>query len=575
MLLPIADKKQLLRYLRSLARRYRAKLALVAGLQALASLVALVTPWVLGQMVQEIGTGLSVGRLNVYIATLVGAVVLAAVVAYFATRAAFIVGEEVFAAVREKFIETVVHLPLSVVERAGTGDLLGRSTNDIDRIQWAVRFGIPRALVIVITIVVTTVAAIFVNPLVALALITGVPLFIFAARAYLRKAIPAFLKAASAWADINGVLTEQVEGARTIDALNLGAKRRDRLDETVRESFHWEKVGMWLRVKLFPSVNLAVVIPLVVVIMWGTWLEGRGLASVAAITTIALYTMQLRDPATEAMFWIDVMQSAQASFARLVGIDEVPPDRHVSGETPRNASIVASGVRYAYRDGQDVLHGIDLVLHPGERLAIVGPSGAGKSTFGRMLAGIHPPSAGSVTVGGVRLVDLDEEELRRQVALVTQEHHVFVGTLAENLRLAHKEASDEELWQALDVVDATWARGLAHGLATEVGSGGLTLTPAQSQQLALARLVLLDPHTLVLDEATSLLDPRAARHLEQSLSAVLAGRTVVAIAHRLQTAHDADRVAVIQHGRISEIGSHDELVAANGEYAALWRSWHS
>ncbi|CAM5704740.1 ABC transporter ATP-binding protein OS=Streptomyces glaucescens OX=1907 GN=SGLAU_04280 PE=4 SV=1 [Streptomyces glaucescens] len=160
------------------------------------------------------------------------------------------------------------------------------------------------------------------------------------------------------------------------------------------------------------------------------------------------------------------------------------------------------------------------------------------------------------------------------MALVNQEHHVFVGSLRDNLLLARTDAQDAELWAALGAVDADgWARALDDGLDTEV-SGGLALTPAQAQQIALARLVLADPHTLVLDEATSLLDPRAARHLERSLACVLDGRTVVAIAHRLHTAHDADVIAVVEDGRISELGSHTDLVAANGAYAALWRSWH-
>src|SRR5699024_1118267 len=156
------------------------------------------------------------------------------------------------------------------------------------------------------------------------------------------------------------------------------------------------------------------------------------------------------------------------------------------------------------------------------------------------------------------LVDLPEEELRRHVALVTQEHHVFVGTVADNLRLAKHDADDAELARALEAVDAQdWVAALPDGIGTAVGSGGATLTPAQAQQLALARLVLLDPHARVLDEATSLLDPRAARHLERSLSALLTGRTVVAIAHRLHTAHDADRVAGMEAGRLADIGPHE------------------
>jgi ABC-type multidrug transport system fused ATPase/permease subunit len=271
--------------------------------------------------------------------------------------------------------------------------------------------------------------------------------------------------------------------------------------------------------------------------------------------------------------WLDQLQMGGASRARLLGAANVPDDRLPATTPPDGERIEARGVRFSYLDGRDVLHGIDLTVEPGERLAMVGPSGAGKSTLGRLLAGVHAPRTGAVTVGGAPLAALPLDELRGHVALVTQEHHVFIGTLRENVALARTCAPDAEVRAALAAVDALdWALDI--GLDTAVGAGQVTLSPAQAQQLALARLVLADPHTLVLDEATSLLDPRAARHLERSLAAVLHGRTVIAIAHRLFSAHDADRVAVVEDGRITELGSHRELIEADGAYAALWRSWH-
>jgi ABC-type multidrug transport system fused ATPase/permease subunit len=294
------------------------------------------------------------------------------------------------------------------------------------------------------------------------------------------------------------------------------------------------------------------------------------------LTAAVVYVQLLIDPVDRLLSWLDELQVGAASLARLLGVAESDPERpQADVPTPAGGRIEVRGLRFGYAPGREVLHGIDLVLEPGERLAVVGPSGAGKSTLGRLLAGVHQPGAGTITVGGVPLGDLPLDRLRTEVALVSQEHHVFIGSVWDNVAMVRPGAAEAEVRSALAAVHALdWVLALPAGLATEVGAGGHPLSAAQAQQVALARLVLADPHTLVLDEATSLLDPRAARDLERSLAAVLHGRTVVAIAHRLFSAHDADRVAVVEDGRITELGSHDELVAANGSYASLWRSWH-
>ncbi|GIG35319.1 ABC transporter ATP-binding protein [Cellulomonas pakistanensis] len=574
MKLPVADAPALRRHTAALLRRHRRGLGVVVLLHVLAATAGLAGPWLLGRLVDGVVSGTTTAAVDRTVLVLVVAVLAQTVLIRYAQRAAMVLGETVFAELREEFVATVTRLPLSTVERAGTGDLVARTTTDIDRVQYTVRFGVPRLLVTAATIVLTLVAAFATNALVAVGLLAGVPLLLAVTRWYLRRAAPAYLRESAAYATLNGTITESVEGARTVDALGLGARRRARVDADLREAFAAESATLNLRSVLFPGVDTSFVLPVVAVLAWGAYLISTGHATIGAVTTIALYATQIIHPIGELIFWLDEIQVGATSLARILGVADVASDRTARDARPDGSDVTARGVRYAYRAGHDVLHGVDLDLRPGERLAVVGPSGAGKSTLGRMLAGIHPPTGGSVTVGEVPLVDLPLDELRGHVALVTQEHHVFVGPLADNLRLADPSADDAALERALRAVDAwDWVRALPEGLGTPVGSGGTPLTPAQAQQVALARLVLLDPHTLVLDEATSLLDPRAARHLERSLSAVLHGRTVVAIAHRLHTAHDADRVAVVDAGRISEIGPHDDLVAAGGDYASLWHSW--
>ncbi|WP_028044999.1 ABC transporter ATP-binding protein [Cellulomonas sp. URHE0023] len=574
MKLPIADTATVRAYAAVLMRRHRRPLIGIVVLHTLAATAGLAGPLILGLLVNAVTTGTTTTYINTLVLVGVAAVLTQTVVMRFAQRTSMVFGEEVFAELREEFIEAVTALPLSTVERAGTGDLVARTTNDVNKLQHAVRFGVPRVIVAVVTIVLTVVVCLVIAPLVALAMFVGVPSLLLVTRWYLKRATPGYRRESAAYATLNGTITESVEGARTVDALRLGPRRLARVDADLAEAFAAEKYTLRLRTILFPGIDATFVLAPAAVLLWGGYLASQDLVTVGAVTAIVLYCYQVTGPVWELIFWIDEIQVAAVSLARIVGVQLVDPDREPRDGTPADETIAARDVTYAYREGHNVLHGIDLDLAVGERLAVVGPSGAGKSTLGRMLAGIHPPARGSVAVGGVPLIDLPLRDLRGHVALVTQEHHVFVGSVADNLRLAQVDAPPEALERALRAVDAwDWVQAMPDGLATEVGSGGAPLTPAQAQQIALARLVLLDPHTLVLDEATSLLDPRAARHLERSLSAVLEGRTVVAIAHRLHTAHDADRVAVVDDGRIVEIGAHDDLVAAGGDYAALWHSW--
>jgi len=571
--LPVADASDVRRYARVLLRRHPRTLAGTLALHGLAALAGLAVPRLLGNLVDAVAHGTSRVGVDTVALAIGGFVLVQAGLVRFAAYASARLGERVLAELREDFVRRVLAVPLSTVERAGSGDLLTRTSRDVEALTHTVRFAVPETLIASVTLALSVGALFLVGPLLALPCLVAVPSLVAITRWYLRRAPAGYLRENAAYSDITDGLAETVDGARTVEALRLAEQRARRTDRDVHTSWRAERYTLFLRTVTWPVAELSYALPVGATLLIGGWFAVRGWVTLGQVTAATLYVQQLIDPLDRLLSWLDELQVGAASLARLLGVSKVPDDRVATGVTAVGERIAATDVRYSYVAGRDVLHGIDLRLRPGERLAMVGPSGAGKSTLGRLLAGIHGPRTGTVTVGGAPLVELPLDELRGHVALVTQENHVFVGTLRENLVLARPDATDADVLAVLAAVDALeWAREL--GLSTVVGTGGHTLAPAQAQQLALARLVLADPHTLVLDEATSVLDPRAARHLERSLAAVLRGRTVVAIAHRLFSAHDADRVAVVEDGRITELGSHAELVAAGGAYAELWRSWH-
>lgn len=571
---PVARLSTVRRYVLGAVRRERGAAFGVVGFFALGSVAALVGPQVLGQVISTAaGRAHSTGRVELASAIFAAALVVQGAAATAASRTGGRLSARLLARLRQDFVRDVLDLPIGVVEQAGTGDLQTRASSDVEQLTWSVRQAAPKMLVAVAQCAALVVALLVTAPALGLVLVPVLPFLLAGTRWYLRRARPGYQRTMAAWDETNGRVQETAAGGRTIETLGLSARRVATVDGDIARWVDAERYTLRLRTIYFPLTEACYVVPLVLALLAGGVLYAGGHLSLAATTASVLYVQLLITPVDTVLSYLDEIQLGTASLARLLGVREVPtPD--YSTAIPAGPEVVAHDVHYAYRPGHDVLRAVGLAPAPGERVVLVGPSGAGKSTFALLLTGVHAPRTGHVRVGGVDAHRMPAERLRREIALVTQEYHVFNGTLRENLSLSAAGATDEELLAALDLVDAgPLVERLPDGLSTVLGPGAFQLSPGESQQVALARLVLADPHTLVLDEATALLDPRTARHLERSLARVLEGRTVVAVAHRLDAGRDADLVAVIDHGEVVEQGTHEELLRAGKSYAALWRSW--
>jgi ATP-binding cassette subfamily C protein len=560
---------------RDLAADRRAVVGVVL-VNGLASAAGLVGPLLLGRIIDTIqaGSGDVLGAVDRLAFGALLFTVVQTVLSWWALKLGYRYGERTAARVRERFLRRTLALPPRVADHLPAGDLIARGSNDASLVAYTLRSAVPEVLVAIVHAVFLIVAVMVLSPLLGLCGLVCLVGVAAALRWYLRRARSAYLAVAATSAEMADAVASTAKGARTVELLGLEHRRAEVTEAAVTRARSARLDALWLRTVLFPWSEISLALPVVGVLLVGGALYGNDLVSLGTVVTAAVYLRQLVGPLDTLMLWIEQLQGAGASYARVEGVGDIPSAEAQSDRSVSDERIRVSNAHYSYTGARDVLQGIDLSVQPGERLAIVGTSGAGKSTLARLLAGLDRPHTGSVTIGGTPVADLAPDQLREHVVLITQDHHVFHDTIRDNLLIAKPNASDDELRAALDAVGAGWLDELPRGLDTEIGND-TTLDDAGAQQLSLARVVLADPHTLILDEATSLLDPRTARRTEQSLASVLQGRTVIAIAHRLQTAHDADRIAVMEAGQLVELGTHSELVHAGRTYGQLWRTWHA
>lgn len=566
-----AVRHEVTRQIRAVKGDSRRALVAISALAAGAWLTVQV-PRLLGgivDVVRSAGSGLWTLALLLVLSAIGGAV-LNAVGFYLLST----ISERVIANLRETMVGTALGLPLHRVEDAGTGDLVSRSTDDVAEVSSAVTETLPVVATSMFTIIATAIALTTVDWRLLVVVVVAFPVYWVGTRGYLNVAPGRYEAERAAMAERARRVLEAIRGRATVRAFGLEQRMHDSIWEASYSVVRWGmrarmsmfKLQLWISAGEFLLVGGSVVI--------GFYLVAGGWVTVGAVTGAALMMIRIRGPIMALMRVMDTVQSAYASLARIVGVSLDPPHPVPDAGAPEpRGDVVVQGVSFSYGPGQAGVEDVSFRIPPGKTVALVGASGAGKSTVAALLMGLRIPDVGVVTVDGVPVHQLSDTERATRLAMVSQEVHVFSGTLREDLTLAAPDATDEQLIEVLQRVQADWFVHFPQGLDTHVGAMGVMLDAVQAQQLALARVALMDPAVVVMDEAAAEAGSANAGMLESIADDISAGRSALLVAHRLDQAARADSILVMDEGRIVESGTPEELLRRGGVYARLWAAW--
>lgn len=560
-----------LRHVRQVPKAGR-QFILAIILLAAGSVANIYVPIFLGRIVDAVvgQAELSLLRLTIYlVGVAIAGGVLSAAGFYFLSR----ITERVIANLREDMVGTALGLPTHRVEDAGSGDLVSRSTDDVAELSTAVTETIPVLTTSTFAIITTAAALVTLNWQFIAVVVCALPIYWLAAKMYLKVAPGRYASERAAMANRARRVLEAIHGRETVTAFALEKDMHERINEAseaVRDKAYRARrtmfsLQLWMAAVEFTMLAAGLIV--------GFYVVRSGDLTVGAVTSAMLMLIRLRGPLMSLMRVLDTIQSGYASLSRIVGVVIDPPKPvPPSGAPEPEGRVVMSNVSFSYGDGWAV-EDVSLSIGPGETVALVGASGAGKTTVAALLSGLRVPTSGDVRIDGVEVSQLSDAERVARLAMVSQDVHVFSGTLREDLSLANPAATDEEMLEALERVDARFMDNLIDGLDTVVGARGVQLEPVEAQQLALARILLLDPKVVVMDEATAEAGSVGAGHLEAAADEVTKGRAALVVAHRLDQASQADQILVMDNGRIVEQGTHEQLLRLDGRYQKLWAAW--
>ena len=501
----------------------------------------------------------------------------------FAVRAQILfaatAGERFLGALRTAAFEKLQALPLGFFEQERAGVLVSRLTSDVQSLTEFVREALVEVAGSALQIVLTVTALLLLSPMLAAVSLIALPILVGSSWSFHHSAGRVYHAIRDRVAETLTALQEGLAGVRVVQAFRREKRTlehyRPRSQAQVRAWRH----ASFVNIRLFAVLPLAQAAALISVLLVAASMYHNGSISIGTITAFVLYLIQLFDPIGRFTEWLGDFRQGIAALAKIVGLLEAPNAIVESAEAvdlPQRGRLTLEEVTFGYDSSRPVVRNVSLAIEPGANVALVGATGAGKSTLAKLLTRQYDPRTGHIMLGGIDLRDATLESLRHRIVMLPQEGHLFSGTIADNVRLAQPDASNDEVRNALLRIGALDRfASLPEGLDTDVQTRGLRLSAGERQLVGIARVALADPAVIVLDEATSSLDPGTEAAVERALAAVAEGRTVVTIAHRLSTAERADQVVVMEYGRVVEVASHDELVEQGERYARLWASWQA
>ncbi|MCB9373284.1 MAG: ABC transporter ATP-binding protein [Microthrixaceae bacterium] len=517
------------------------------------------------------------GALNAAVAAYVVVAAVAYVVFRAQVRVISQVGESFLRDLRLRVFDKLQRLSMPFYDREKAGVIVSRMTSDVDSMAELVQMGLLQFVSNILLLVVSVVVLVVVSWQLALVCLIALPFVVLASIKFQRDSNEAYLVVRDQIGGTLSNLQESIAGVRVIQAFGRESTETRRFAERNQVLYDAHMRSVKVQAWYLPIIELAGIGTTAAVVGVGGWLVSRDVVTIGTVTFFVLTLSNLFEPVQQLSQLFNTVQSAGAGLQKVFGVLDEPVEvreRPGAVDLPARGDLEVRGVSFAYGDGPRVLRDVDLTIAAGERLALVGPTGAGKSTLAKLCARLYDPVDGEVRFGGTDLRDATLGSLRERIVVVPQEGFLFAGSIRDNVRIGRRGATDDDVDAALEVIGARERfAALADGLDTEVRERGSRLSAGEKQLVSLARAALADPAVLVLDEATSSLDPGTEALVEGAMDRLMAGRTVIVIAHRLSTAERADRVGVVDAGGLAELGTHDALVADEGRYAALFDTW--